>query len=543
MNNVSAKYNASSLTVDFVADDGTHYLRSGGSICWRFFNPGNIRPSKTSVCNSLKIGEGKTKSGNFMIFPDDNTGWAALKLLLTVTYKDKSVSEVISRYSPEKDGNDPDGYTKVITMRTGIQPDTCIRDMNDSTLERLMEAIKTMEGYYNQQDTRRERNVPTTNVLVSDGSTPIANEKIKIVVDDKTYEWCSNEEGKLPPLAHIPGRSAIDIFATGAMGKEEKVYSAVAGPASVSMLLIKTGQTFIAKTGIHKEGGKPTEEYVVEKGDTLSKIAREYRTTVKRIVDLNGIADANQISIGQKIKLPGGTSKPVAATKKAAESGEDKVPTGTSDKGYPQANVGNSSEQAPWMAIAIREAKQWHGSGEGEIGDNYHVLAGSHGSLSRVPWCASFVTYCLACADYHHALGYAQSSQFPVIEKTRFYEISEPVYGAIMVMRNYNKVTDQYIGSGHITFVYGKTKNGNVAALGGNQGGLGFGGGTIKLSEYSIEKRNAEWGGDYQQFYKLYLPVGYYTDDKELQVLNVDDENETVFNVYSKSGSNEGGGR
>lgn len=29
----SVKYNAPSLTAEFISEDGTHYLRSGGTIC------------------------------------------------------------------------------------------------------------------------------------------------------------------------------------------------------------------------------------------------------------------------------------------------------------------------------------------------------------------------------------------------------------------------------------------------------------------------------------------------------------------------------
>lgn len=471
-----------------------------------------------------------------MIFPDDATGWVALKLLLQVTYNDRTVSEVIERFSPALDGNDPDKYTKIIAMKTGIQPDDYIRDMDDATLERLMEAIKTMEGYYNNQETRRERTIPTTNILVSDGNAPISDEKLKVVIDGKAYEWCTNDDGYLPPVAHLPGRSAIDIFATGANGKEEKVYSAVAGPASISLLLIKTGQVFTAKTGIHKEGEKATEEYVVKPGDSLSKIARQYHTTVKRIADLNGISNVDVISVDQKIKLPGGTSKPLAVKKQSSQESTNKVPTGTSDNAYPQANVGSSNVQAPWMEIAIREAKQWHGTGERNIEDNYHKLAGSRGSLSNTPWCASFVTYCLAKSNYHHARGNAQSSQFPVNEPARLYEIAEPVYGALMVMRNYSKSTEQFIGSGHITFVYGKTDLGNIAALGGNQGGSDFGGGTIKLSEYPTTKISAEFGKNYQRFYRFYLPTGYVEKVADLNIINVDDENAEMFGIGILSG-------
>lgn len=43
--------------------------------------------------------------------------------------------------------------------------------------------------------------------------------------------------------------------------------------------------------------------YTVVKGDTLSGIAKRYGTTVKALVELNGIKDANKIYVGQVIKI------------------------------------------------------------------------------------------------------------------------------------------------------------------------------------------------------------------------------------------------
>ncbi len=50
----------------------------------------------------------------------------------------------------------------------------------------------------------------------------------------------------------------------------------------------------------------PTEDtagvYVVEKGDTLSKIARKLKLTLKQILSKNTIKNVNRIYPGQKIK-------------------------------------------------------------------------------------------------------------------------------------------------------------------------------------------------------------------------------------------------
>lgn len=51
-------------------------------------------------------------------------------------------------------------------------------------------------------------------------------------------------------------------------------------------------------------GGSTTATYyTVQKGDTLSGIARKYGTTYQKIVKLNGISNPDIISIGQKIRI------------------------------------------------------------------------------------------------------------------------------------------------------------------------------------------------------------------------------------------------
>lgn len=64
--------------------------------------------------------------------------------------------------------------------------------------------------------------------------------------------------------------------------------------------------TWLNPIGYNMLPDNPTpkaEYYVVKKGDTLTKIAKKYKTTVKKLVALNKIKNPNVIKVGQKIRV------------------------------------------------------------------------------------------------------------------------------------------------------------------------------------------------------------------------------------------------
>ncbi|MBR3152754.1 MAG: LysM peptidoglycan-binding domain-containing protein [Clostridia bacterium] len=71
--------------------------------------------------------------------------------------------------------------------------------------------------------------------------------------------------------------------------------------------LIYPGQRFVIRTsncnGFDNNCNPETIEYTVKRGDTLSRIALYYNTTVQEIVDLNRIPNRNLIYIGQKLTI------------------------------------------------------------------------------------------------------------------------------------------------------------------------------------------------------------------------------------------------
>lgn len=48
--------------------------------------------------------------------------------------------------------------------------------------------------------------------------------------------------------------------------------------------------------------------YVVQRGDTLYSLARRFGTTVEALMQLNNIANSNQIYVGQRLRIPGATT-------------------------------------------------------------------------------------------------------------------------------------------------------------------------------------------------------------------------------------------
>jgi peptidoglycan endopeptidase LytE len=54
----------------------------------------------------------------------------------------------------------------------------------------------------------------------------------------------------------------------------------------------------------HYAPKNPTVEYVVQSGDTLLKISREFHTTTDVLMQMNEIKDAGKIFIGQKLRVP-----------------------------------------------------------------------------------------------------------------------------------------------------------------------------------------------------------------------------------------------
>jgi len=60
--------------------------------------------------------------------------------------------------------------------------------------------------------------------------------------------------------------------------------------------------------------------YIIKAGDTLSKIADAFETTVDEIIAQNSIADPNQIEVGQELIIPSLLAPTMESTETATET-------------------------------------------------------------------------------------------------------------------------------------------------------------------------------------------------------------------------------
>ena len=540
---INAIYHASTKTVEYESSNGTRLLKTGGSLNWRFNNPGNL----ISVKNQKgKIGIGvvyNPDKHSFAIFSSIEAGDNAKRSLLKRKYKDFTIPEMMKKYAPGNDGNNPEAYANFIMSESGVAQGEKVGELDDSKFSKVIKAISKKEGGLKPGT---EKWVYVTNVTVSDGSRPVADVPFKVTLGSTSYEWKTDAYGKLKTIIHTKQGMAIVVKYTNSAGKEDVVYSAVAGDETKNILLTRNFSQFSAKTLADtpkvpraKSTQKPI-EYTVMSGDTLSKIAERYKTstdeiaknnnikdvskifpgqhltiygvnangpsnytvvpgdTLVKIAEKNGvyvddiarqnnISDPNKIYPGQSISIDksgnvtsGQTEKPVAnpiASKPAIKKPEknsinnenkktlDSV--GGKNSGNPIALLPHDQREAPWMAVAFEEGDtrwKWGRVKEGDGGINYHKKTGINMSSmvgNSNPWCASFINYCLKESGYSTS-GSASSQSFS--KNKSFIKVSQPIYGAIVVLRKKGSWT------GHVAFIYCFFEDGEIGVLGGNQG-------------------------------------------------------------------------
>ena len=163
----------------------------------------------------------------------------------------------------------------------------------------------------------------------------------------------------------------------------------IEGMISVTEIITKLISPYLKQRVILKPDGKPGNYagmyHKVKKGETLTKIAQKLGTTVEALLHANPkITDPNKIYIGQKIRLPAKTGRPVARK----EDGEVKIDRPK----VRETNTQSPAEKVQTKPAVNTGANTQTGSGEVKIEKPKAQETGNQPSARKVQMSPSSAT-------------------------------------------------------------------------------------------------------------------------------------------------------
>lgn len=341
---IRASYDAPTRSVQYETDDGRILVRSGGSLCWRTNNCGNLSSPVDTKNNKPKpvhtkswIGFAEVNNPQqhfFFIFPSYEEGREQLKASLLRKYANFSLAETIDKYADKSDPtNDPARYLAFIRDKTGLESETVINNFSQTQLEALLDAIEGMEGYQASKETQKEQWLNVSRFSTSDGAAPIAGAQVHVEYNGSTFPVHADARGVLPPMAHasegMPATKVKILKPDGSWKNLVELSHATQPKTGVLVLdmLVMTAQTLAHKAPMGTKGNKIPQHYRVQPGDSLNSVAQKFRTTAAEIQRLNHI-NGTQIHPEQMLWINGfgvevNRTEARASTKKMAQAAID----------------------------------------------------------------------------------------------------------------------------------------------------------------------------------------------------------------------------
>jgi len=115
---------------------------------------------------------------------------------------------------------------------------------------------------------------------------------------------CNSEHARAASGLAVAGEVSTEVpaasVASTATGKK---IDSVPTPPVPSPIVALAAEPVVSKAGATLPAGQPATIYVVKPADTLSRIAKIFRTTVSALKMANGL-DTDRIAIGMKLRLP-----------------------------------------------------------------------------------------------------------------------------------------------------------------------------------------------------------------------------------------------
>lgn len=125
--------------------------------------------------------------------------------------------------------------------------------------------------------------------------------KVSSQTDFETISKCSRTE--FPDIALLNAELLYGVTPPGEKHYEIKV------PKGRANIFHKTFAKLPLKSRMVRNIDVGPSYHLVKRGETLSRIARKYKTSTRKLMALNGLRNARHLKNGQKLKIPGKKSK------------------------------------------------------------------------------------------------------------------------------------------------------------------------------------------------------------------------------------------
>jgi LysM repeat protein len=417
--------------------------------------------------------------------------------------------------------------------------------------------------------------VVVSTINATNGSQPLPQAEVVLQIGEIEKIVKSDATGRFAPIIHPANNTAVHVKVTDVKTGLSVKIGTIEGNVGKDFNLVSKSQKWKGIAGSEKINsgtttGKIPTTHVVQPGDNLWKIAKLHRTSANAIMIVNGRSDekiypGEVLAIGGKegknpvfentpkksipttasstgSAVPNKKPRPVAPPNPPAPSSVRPSDSVRSKEGTGKilALINPSPGRAPWMHIAIAEAKLRGGETELTLQDkiNYHEEVDSgfkalYGSSNA--WCAAFVNWCLLQAKYPidnpsypgHRIAKARAHGFyevngpkekkkstpAMIRNPLFVELEKPIYGAIAMV-----TSGSHHGS-HVGFVYAKSGLQDLILLGGNQNQrINFAPFKIALFASYTEKGKDGKIKNHQgsrSYLKYFVPISYYEHAKK----------------------------
>jgi hypothetical protein len=129
-------------SVVYTDNSGKYFRFYGGTWAWRNHNPGNVYPGKISKMHN-RIG--MVNHNKLAVFPDYESGHAALIDVLKITYKNYTIEKMMEKFAPAFE-NHTKKYVKFLYKVTGVKHGKKVKDFTSAEFQKLWKGIETIEA-------------------------------------------------------------------------------------------------------------------------------------------------------------------------------------------------------------------------------------------------------------------------------------------------------------------------------------------------------------------------------------------------------------